>query len=150
MRLTPLRQAMLAVLAAHRTPVSLEILAQADGVRGRCDATTIYRTLMLFKAAAIVRQVSAPTKTSLFLLNMPGESYQFLVCQHCGSIKEVALSNETLQMLRNAAAAEGFIVPTPDCELYGLCPACATADRHRIPPSKLLSRREGFRVKRET
>jgi len=38
MRLTPLRQAMLAFLATQRMPVSLEMIAQADGVRGQCDA----------------------------------------------------------------------------------------------------------------
>lgn len=41
MRLTPLRQAMLAFLATQRMPVSLEMIAQADGVRGQCDTTPV-------------------------------------------------------------------------------------------------------------
>ena len=41
MRLTPLRQAMLAFLATQRMPVSLEMIAQADGVRGQWDTTPV-------------------------------------------------------------------------------------------------------------
>ena len=57
MRLTPLRHSMLAFLAAQRTPTSLEMIGQPEGVRGRCNATTVYRTQMLFDAADIVRQI---------------------------------------------------------------------------------------------
>jgi Fe2+ or Zn2+ uptake regulation protein len=141
MRLTPLRRAMLLFLASQRTPVSLEALAQADGVRGRCDATTVYRTQMLFKAADIVRQVGTPAKVSLFLLNVSDESSQFLICRRCGCIKELALPPGTIQSMREAAANHGFSSPAQDYEIFGLCSACAAATRGQIPASKLLPSR---------
>ena len=68
MRLTPAREAILSFLAQRRTPASLEMISQAEGVRGQCDATTVYRTLMLFKDAELVRVVGTPRKTSYFVL----------------------------------------------------------------------------------
>jgi Fe2+ or Zn2+ uptake regulation protein len=138
MRLTPLRQAMLAFLAAQRMPVSLEMIAQADGVCGQCDATTVYRTQALFKAADIVRQVGTPGKVSLFLLNVPEETRQFLICRRCGCIKEMALPDETLESLRRAVVAQGFSPSGQDCEVYGVCPTCGAASHRQAPSSKLL------------
>jgi len=138
MRLTPLRQAMLAFLATQRMPVSLEMIAQADGVRGQCDATTVYRTQALFKAADIVRQVGTPGKVSLFLLNVPGESGQFLVCRRCGCIKELALPGQTLESVRRAVVAQGFSPSGQDCEVYGVCPTCSAGSQSQAPSSKLL------------
>lgn len=137
MRLTPLRQAMLAFLATQRMPVSLEMIAQADGVRGQCDATTVYRTQALFKAADIVRQVGTPGKVSLFLLNVSDETRQFLICRRCGCIKEIALPHQVIESIREVATLHGFSSPWQDYEVYGLCPACAAATRHQIPASKL-------------
>jgi Fe2+ or Zn2+ uptake regulation protein len=48
-RMTPVRRAILSFVAVCRTPVNLDLLEQADGVRGQCDATTVYRTLILFR-----------------------------------------------------------------------------------------------------
>ena len=86
MRLTPAREAILSFLAQQRTPASLEMVSQADGVRGRCDATTVYRTLMLFKEAELVRVVGTPRKASYFVLNAPGDSVHFLICHDCGCV----------------------------------------------------------------
>jgi Fe2+ or Zn2+ uptake regulation protein len=142
MRLTPLRQAMLAFLATQRMPVSLEMIAQADGVRGQCDATTVYRTQALFKAADIVRQVGTPGKVSLFLLNVPEETRQFLICRRCGCIKEMALPDQVIESIREVATFHGFSSPWQDYEIYGLCPACAAATRDQIRASKLPLIRE--------
>ena len=121
MRLTPLRQAMLAFLATQRMPVSLEMIAQADGVRGQCDATTVYRTQALFKAADIVRQVGTPAQISLFLLNVPDETRQFLICRRCGCIKEMAVPGQKVESLRRTVVAQGFSPSGQDCD-YELGP----------------------------
>jgi Fe2+ or Zn2+ uptake regulation protein len=142
MRLTPLRQAVLAFLATQRMPVSLEMIAQADGVRGQCDATTVYRTQALFKAADIVRQVGTPGKVSLFLLNVPEEARQFLICRRCGCIKEIALPHQVIKAVGEVATLHGFSSPWQDYAVYGLCPACAAATRDHTPASKLPLSRE--------
>jgi len=139
MRLTPVREAILSFLAQQRTPASLEMVSQAEGVRGQCDATTVYRTLMLFKEAELVRVVGTPRKTSYFVLNVPGDSAHFLICRRCGCVAELPLPDPFSSEIGRLASSRGFS-PVTDCEVHGLCENCQTARKTQIPPSKLIVR----------
>src|SRR5690242_18039712 len=83
LRMTSVRRAILVFLSKQRTPVNLDAISQARGVRDQCDATTVYRTLMVFKDAGLVRCVGTLRKTSHFVLNVPGDASHFLLCQRC-------------------------------------------------------------------
>jgi Fe2+ or Zn2+ uptake regulation protein len=124
MRLTPIREKILAFLAARRVPVSLEALTEPDGIRGSCDAATAYRTLMLFKGLEVVRQVSLPDKVSYFVLNVPGESGHFLICRCCGQITELPTSESVAALEREVAATQGYSRLYHELEFFGVCPAC--------------------------
>ena len=58
MRLTPVREKILALLATQRVPVSLNALMQTEELRGVCDATTAYRTLMLLREVEVLRLIA--------------------------------------------------------------------------------------------
>ncbi len=138
MRLTSVRAAILSFLSQQRTPASLEMIALADGVRGQCDATTVYRTLMLFKEAELVRVVGTPRKASYFVLNAPGDRAHFLICHHCGCVAELPLPDPVSAEIGRIASARGFS-PTPaDCEVQGLCANCQARLKTQIMPSKLM------------
>jgi Fur family transcriptional regulator, peroxide stress response regulator len=140
MRLTPAREAILSFLAQRRTPASLEMVSQAEGVRGQCDATTVYRTLMLFKEAELVRVVGTPRKTSFFVLNAPGDSAHFLICHDCGCVTELPLPDPLSAEIGRIASARGFSTTSADCEVQGLCANCQAAHKAQILPSKLMVR----------
>lgn len=136
--MTPVRHAMLSFLAMKHTPVTLQTIVETEGVRGQCNATTVYRTLMLFKAADIVRLVATPHKTSYFMLDVPDESSHFLICRRCGTITEFPLPNAIVETIRHAAAAQGFTSARQDYEIHGVCAACQIKHRTQILPSKLI------------
>jgi len=143
MRLTSVREAILSFLAQRRTPASLEMVSQADGVRGQCDSTTVYRTLMMFKEAELIRLVGTPRKASYFVLNTPGDSAHFLICRRCGCVTELPLPDPMSVEIGRIASASGFS-PTPqDCEIHGLCVSCQTALKTQVVPSKLIIRVAG-------
>jgi Fe2+ or Zn2+ uptake regulation protein len=143
MRVTPIREAILSFLAQRRVPVSLEMVSQADGVRGKCDATTVYRTLMMFNEAEIVRLVGTPRKASYFVMNAPGDSAHFLICRRCGHFTELALPDPMSDEIGRIASTRGFS-PTPqDCEVHGLCENCQGALKTQALPSKLIVRNTG-------
>ena len=143
MRLTPVREAILSFLAQRRVPATLEMISRADGVRGKCDATTVYRTLMMFKEAEIIRSVGTPRKASYFMLNVPGDNAHFLICRRCGCITELSLPRSTSAEIERIASAQGFS-PTPqDCEIHGLCANCQAAYKTQVMPSKLIVRAAG-------
>ncbi len=104
--------------------MSLEALADAEGVRGRCNAATVYRALMLFKEVEVIRQVSLPNRASYFVLNVPGESSHYLICRTCGAVNELPACCGLAEMERHIAAHHGYKVMHHDLEFFGICPAC--------------------------
>jgi len=124
MRLTPIRERILAFLAAQHLPVSLEAVTQAEGIQDACDAATAYRTLMLLRELEVIRQVSLPNKISYFVLNIPGESTHFLVCRCCGAISELPPSESVAAVEREIAATQGYSRLYHEAVFLGICPAC--------------------------
>jgi Fe2+ or Zn2+ uptake regulation protein len=143
MRLTPVRKAILSFLAQRRTPASLEMISRADGVRGKCDSTTVYRTLMMFKEAELIRLVGTPRKASYFVLNAPGDSAHFLICRRCGCVVELPLPDPLSAEIGRLASVRGFSPAPSDCEVHGLCENCQAALKTQILPSKLTVRVAG-------
>lgn len=147
MRLTPVRRAILQFLATSRVPVTLEMISQVEGVRDHCDATTVYRTLMLFKEADIVRLVGSSRKESHFCLNVPGENNHFLICRECGRTVLLNLTPATENQISDAAAASGFSPSKQDYEVHGVCNDCQQARQGEPLPSKLTVASRGAQVR---
>jgi Fe2+ or Zn2+ uptake regulation protein len=124
LRMTPLRRAILSFLATRRMPASLDMIEQAEGVQGHCDATTVYRTLMMFKEAELVRLVGTPHKVSHFVLNVPGESNHFLICQRCGQMGELPALEALTSLDRQVVEEKGYSAVYHELEVYGTCPSC--------------------------
>jgi Fe2+ or Zn2+ uptake regulation protein len=140
MRMTSARKAILEFLSEQRKPVNLDSISQIEGVRDQCDATTIYRTLMIFQDAGLVRCVGMLRGTSHFALNVPGDVSHFLICEHCGAVEELELSPSVLADLERLAKEHGF-APSGHCmDLHGICRDCEEASRRRIPTVKVMAR----------
>jgi len=124
LRMKPIRRAILSFLASRRMPASLEMIEQAEGARGHCDATTIYRTLVMFKEAELVRLVGTPHKVSYFVLNVPGESNHFLICERCGQMAELPALEALTKLDRQVVDEKGYSAVYHELEVYGVCPSC--------------------------
>jgi Fe2+ or Zn2+ uptake regulation protein len=111
-------------LATQRVPVSLNTVATAEAIRGRCNATTVYRTLMLFCEIEVLRQVGLPDKTSFFVLNVPGESHHFLICRMCGIITELPPGDHCASFAQDVTAAHGYVQLHHELQFFGICPVC--------------------------
>src|SRR5258708_22691 len=107
-RMTAMRTGILELLSEQRKPVNLESISRAPGVSGECDPTTVYRTLMVFKDAGLVRWVGMLQKTSHFVLNVPGDVSHFLVCERCGAVAEMELPAGMLSALEDLGLGHGF------------------------------------------
>jgi Fe2+ or Zn2+ uptake regulation protein len=140
LRLTATRRAVLGIFATERTPINLDAVAHAEGVRGRCDATTVYRTLVLLCEAGVLRQIHLRSKSSFFALNMPGEAHDHLICRRCGAVKCLPALASLDQLARELAAAYDFADVRHDLEFHGLCPACRKAVGNAPPVNKFAIR----------
>jgi len=139
-RMTSVRAAILGFLAGQRKPVNLDILSKAKGVEGQCDATTVYRTLMMFKDAGLVRCVGMLRKTSHFVLDVPGDVSHFLICERCGGVVELEVSAEMLAAMRLLALEHGFAASGQCMDLHGVCRGCEEEARRSVPASKVMAR----------
>ena len=132
-RPTPIREKILVLLAASRFPASLEAVMQAESIRGHCNPTTAYRTLMLLKELEVIRQVGLPNKNSYFVLNLPGENSHFLICWRCGQITELPGADSVAVAEREVFTASGYAPLYHEVEFFGICPTC------QKQPSPMLS-----------
>jgi Fe2+ or Zn2+ uptake regulation protein len=138
--MTSVRAAILGFLSEQRKPVNLDAISRAAGVRGQYDATTVYRTLMVFKDAGLVRCVGMLRKTSHFVLSVPGDVSHFLVCERCGSVTEMEPSPDVLAAMERLAVEHGFAARGQCLDLHGVCRACEEAARRTVPASKVMAR----------
>src|SRR6266436_7257165 len=136
-RMTTVRRAILEFLSEQRKPVNLDSISRIAGVRDQCDATTVYRTLMVFKDAGLVRCVGMLRRTSHFVLSVPGDVSHFLVCERCGAVVELELSPGVLAGLERLALEHGFAASGQCMDLHGVCRACEEAVRKTVPASKV-------------
>jgi Fur family zinc uptake transcriptional regulator len=144
MRMTSVRRAILEYLSEQRKPVNLEAVSQAGGVRHECDATTVYRTLMMFKDAGLVRCVGMVGRTSHLVLNVPDDVGHFLICERCGAVEELEVSREMLEAMERLALEHGFSASGQCMDLHGICSACDEASHKTVRPSKLAARNGSF------
>jgi Fe2+ or Zn2+ uptake regulation protein len=79
---------------------------------------------MMFKEAGLLRLVGTPHKVSHFVLNVPGESNHFLICQHCGQMAELPAVKALTRLEQTLAETKGFSAIYHELEVYGICPSC--------------------------
>lgn len=137
LRMTPARQKLLSVLAKRNHPHTLETIAESEELHSTCDATTIYRTLILLTELSIVRQVHLRHKSRYFLLNVPGGPSDFLICRSCGSVTELKGVEFTRHLQKEVGNTHHYADLYHELELYGVCPACQKTRASSPLPTKL-------------
>ena len=144
-RVTPVRERVLAFLAEHDVPATLHEISSSEGLAGCFDDATVYRTLVLFVELDIVRQFQFRDRAISFLINTPGECIGFLVCRACGTVQRVPHSDEIRSLEEEMAERYGYRGITHELELYGVCPRCEGQQGTGTKPTKLLT---GMRLRR--
>jgi Fe2+ or Zn2+ uptake regulation protein len=144
-RITPVREQVLAFLAEHDVPATLQEISSSEQLAGAFDDATVYRTLVLFVELEIARQFQFRDRSISFLLNAPGECVGFLICRSCGAVQRVPHSDEITSLEEDVATRYGFSGITHELEMYGVCPECQGATSQMNKPNKMLS---GMRLRR--
>jgi Fur family ferric uptake transcriptional regulator len=137
LRMTPAREKILGYLARQRMPVNLDTITEADEIRGLCDPTTVYRSLMLLNELNVVRQVSVRPKIRYFILNLSAETSAYLICRCCGAITELPPLRQAFDLERHVTTVTGYAEVYHELELYGVCPECQRTCGQGIPSNKL-------------
>lgn len=142
--MTYARQAVLICLADRQTPVSFVQMEHHQEIKGRLDASTLYRTVMILKTIDLVRQITVDHKLRYFTLNSPDESGVYLSCYCCGKITPLAAASVDEKRVEEAVSL-GYAKVECIVNLSGLCLRCQTKPGINTPTSKLRIIPKGFK-----
>jgi Fur family ferric uptake transcriptional regulator len=105
----------------HKPQSVLEILSLLKQKKTSIDKVTVYRILTSFAALGVVREIFLGDRETRYEL-VSDEHHHHLVCEECGSIEDVELSEETL--LKEVAKQSKFKIKSHSLEFFGTCKRC--------------------------
>jgi Fe2+ or Zn2+ uptake regulation protein len=126
-RYTTGRRQIVDALVAAAGPVTLpELLAGQPSLA----QSTAYRNLSIMEDAGIVRRLVHDTEHAHYeLAEDLTEHHHHLICENCGSIRDITLNPRLERSLDSAfdgvARAEGFSPRHHAIDIYGQCADCA-------------------------
>lgn len=123
-RVTGPRQAILRLLAEHRSPMSSkDLFARLD--KGDCDLATIYRSLHLLEEMGLVKRFDFGDGVARYELVAAGDEghHHHLVCTRCANIVEIE-DCFPRSLEEEISRRNGFTAVTHKLEFFGLCPRC--------------------------
>lgn len=124
-RVTPVRQAMLAIFEQSQAPLSAQDilkLLKKDGVEA--TVATIYRQLALFVPHGVVREIRLEDRTLRYELVRQYDHHHHLVCLNCNAVEDVELGDDSQRQAAQIKHKTGFTVLRHSLEFFGLCRKC--------------------------
>ena len=126
LRLTKTRRAVLELLVATHTPLSVPRILEELGCRGlSVNKTTVYRELEQLEKVGMVKSLSLQDRKQYFELATRDHHHHF-VCIECEEVEDVLFDESDL--LRQEAILvqkKGFSVFHHSLEFFGLCKMCS-------------------------
>lgn len=123
-RMTRTREAMLSLFSEAEAPLSVpRILESLEETGKRPNKTTVYRELEFLKGQGVVKELTL--RNDLALYELSGPHHHHLVCVDCGTVRDIAVSDESLlREERRIERKEGFRVLEHSLEFFGICGNC--------------------------
>ena len=124
-RRTRALELVIAELARRRAPVTLAELASTPAIREQCDPATVYRLVMKLEEHGMVRRLGLHERSTFFLLVVPGQHHDYLVCTECGKMEEIDMACPVHALEAQLEKSSGFRHIYHELEFFGICPACS-------------------------
>lgn len=125
LRNTPVRQAVLRVLAVSGKP--LDVAQILSALPDATDTVTVYRTLNTFAKKGLVHRVRGEDRSWRYAIGAidSGEHrHPHFVCDACGKVECLTQASIPSQWVEPSAVGRGYKVEYPELVLHGKCPKC--------------------------
>ena len=125
LRLTKTRRAVLEMLVATHTPLSVpRILAELGDHGILVNKTTVYRELEQLEKIGIVKSLSLQDRKQYFELATRDHHHHF-VCVECEKVEDILFDESDLSRQETRLADQkGFSIFRHSLEFFGLCKLC--------------------------
>ena len=129
-RLTEKRKRILAgLLKSQKAQSAYELIDYMQREFGESlPPTTVYRILDFLSGENLVHKLHLANKyvaCSHISCDHAHEVPQFLICDECGSVKEIGIKKSLINTLKKHVEEASFILKSPQLELHCLCQDCA-------------------------
>ncbi|SFD85992.1 Fur family transcriptional regulator [Nitrosomonas sp. Nm166] len=131
-KLTQKRKNVLMVLLASTTPLSAyEIFDRYKAqFQESLPVMSIYRILDFLIQEKLVHKLETAGQymsCAHIACDHQHETPQFLICDRCGSVKEVGIKKRIIEELERSIQTTGFMLAHKQLELRGVCARCQTS-----------------------
>ena len=127
LRRTPMRIAMLNLLSAARSPLTVPEILERLG--SDMDSVTVYRTLHTFTESKLVHRILGEDRSWRYATSASQahavHAHPHFVCDGCGTVECLAKSRIPSSFIPSLHIGREYRVKFPEVVLHGLCPKCA-------------------------
>jgi len=128
-KLTTKRENVLAALVQSNEALSAYELAEQyrNLYQQTIPAMSVYRILDFLAEHSLVHKLTSANKyiaCSHISCSHEHQIPQFLICETCSSVTEIAIKSEVMDELTSSVSKTGFNLSTPQLELKGFCKNC--------------------------
>jgi Fur family ferric uptake transcriptional regulator len=122
-RATEGRVALIEALSKRPSPEPIEKIAVS--VSRTLDAANVYRALLAFTKAGIVRTIDFRDGKTYYELASDRHHHHHVVCTDCGKIEDVHGCIPALEKKVLAQSRSFSMIDSHSLEFFGMCKACA-------------------------
>jgi len=127
LRLTGARRSVAELIADREGPFTAADLLSAARSRGlSVGRATVFRSLDTFSELGVVERIDLPNGDHAYVGCEPAQHHHHVVCEQCGRTTEIDDAG-IRDIVRSIESRTGYRVDSHRLELFGRCPACATA-----------------------
>ncbi len=127
-KLTPLRQQVLAILSKQKQPLTAyAVLDELKKDKPNAQVMSVYRVLDFLLENGLVHRIENLNSFIICSHLSEGHSSQWLICESCGKAEEID-SKDFCKAISQIERQSGFRVKTPTIELLGVCKVCLEKD----------------------
>lgn len=125
LRRTKALEELLETLHAAARPMTLTELAASPRLATQCDKATVFRLMQRLIQHGIVRRLGLHERAAYFILLLPDQHNDYLICTGCGSIQAIDAPCPVHELEEQIREQTGYRSLYHELEFFGLCPACA-------------------------
>ena len=128
-KLTTKRKNVLAVLLDSSIPLSAYEIAERYKTQFQqsLPVMSVYRMLDFLiqkKLAHKIETIGQYMSCAHIACDHQHEIPQFLICDHCGNVKEIEIKKSIIEELGSSIQSTGFTLARQQLELHGICEHC--------------------------
>ena len=121
LKVTQPRIHLLELLRKHHGPYTMEELHRKLE-KNTCDLATVYRSLMAFEEAGVIKRCEFGDGSSRFEFNEEGEHHHHVVCRKCHKVESLDLC--IVEEIERFLEKKGYTEISHSLEFFGVCDRC--------------------------